>query len=63
VLKREGLFFVGIDVIGDRLTEINVTSPTGIQEINALDSACLEAIVIDAVEARVEAAASKSGAS
>ena len=57
ILKREGLFFVGIDVIGDRLTEINVTSPTGIQEINALDSACLEAKVIDAVEARVAAGA------
>ena len=52
-LRREGLFFVGIDVIGDRLTEINVTSPTGIQEINALDSACLEEKVIDAVEARI----------
>jgi glutathione synthase len=53
VLKEHGLFFVGIDVIGDRLTEINVTSPTGVQEINALDSSCLEAQVMDAVEARV----------
>ncbi len=52
-MKEYGLFFVGIDVIGDRLTEINVTSPTGVQEINALDSTCLEARVIDAVEARV----------
>ncbi len=53
VLVSEGLFFVGIDVIGDRLTEINLTSPTGVQEINALDGTCLEAKVIDAVEARV----------
>ncbi|MCP4037962.1 MAG: glutathione synthase [bacterium] len=54
VLKKQGLFFVGIDVIGDRLTEINVTSPTGVQEINALESACLEARVIEAVEERVQ---------
>ena len=52
-LRREGLFFVGIDVIGGRLTEINVTSPTGIQEINTLESRCLEAEVIDAVEKKV----------
>ncbi|MFT5441891.1 MAG: glutathione synthase [Myxococcota bacterium] len=52
VLKAEGLFFVGIDVIGDCLTEINVTSPTGIQEINELDNTCLEAKVLDGVEAR-----------
>ncbi len=35
-LRRDGLFFVGIDVIGGCLTEINVTSPTGVQEINRL---------------------------
>jgi glutathione synthase/RimK-type ligase-like ATP-grasp enzyme len=33
-LREQGLIFVGIDVIGDYMTEINVTSPTGIQEIN-----------------------------
>jgi glutathione synthase len=53
-LRREGLFFVGIDVIGGRLTEVNVTSPTGIQEINALEGRCLEAEVIDAVEKKVK---------
>ncbi len=53
VLRREGLFFVGIDVIGDRLTEVNITSPTGIQEINALESTRLEASVIQRVEERV----------
>jgi glutathione synthase len=51
-LRRDGLHFVGIDVIGGRLTEVNVTSPTGVQEINALESACLEAAVIDRVEQR-----------
>lgn len=48
--RDHGLFFVGIDVIGGRLTEINVTSPTGVQEINALENARLEARVIDRVE-------------
>jgi glutathione synthase len=52
-LRREGLFFVGIDVIGGRLTEVNVTSPTGVQEINALEKRCLEAEIIDAVEKKV----------
>ena len=36
LLKDEGLFFVGIDIIGKYLTEINVTSPTCIQEIKKL---------------------------
>ena len=54
-LKEQGLFFVGIDVIGGRLTEINVTSPTGVQEINALDGVRLEAQVIDRAEALVAA--------
>jgi glutathione synthase len=52
-LRRECLFFVGIDVIGGRLTEVNVTSPTGVQEINALEKRCLEAEIIDAVEKKV----------
>ena len=54
-LKDQGLFFVGIDVIGDKLTEINVTSPTGVQEIDALEGTNLEALFIDRVEARVAA--------
>jgi glutathione synthase len=53
-LRRDGLFFVGIDVIGGYLTEINVTSPTGIQEINALDGVCVEARVLDGVEAKLD---------
>jgi glutathione synthase len=52
-LRQDGLFFVGLDIIGDFLTEVNVTSPTGIQEINALDDARLEARVIDFVEDRL----------
>jgi glutathione synthase len=51
-LKERGLLFVGIDVIGDYLTEINVTSPTGIQEIGRFDGTCLEAEIWDAIEAR-----------
>ncbi|HLN23714.1 MAG TPA: glutathione synthase [Patescibacteria group bacterium] len=52
-LKERGLIFVGIDVIGDYLTEINVTSPTGLQEINRFDGVTLEARVWDAIEARL----------
>ena len=46
-LKEHGLLFVGIDVIGDKLTEINITSPTGIQEINRLDGVHLEVDLVD----------------
>jgi glutathione synthase len=49
-LQRDGLYFVGLDIIGHWLTEVNVTSPTGIQEINALDHVCLEAEVVGFVE-------------
>ena len=49
-LSERGLIFVGIDVIGNYLTEINVTSPTGIQEINALDGSNLEKNVWNAIE-------------
>jgi len=41
-------------VIGNFLTEVNVTSPTGIQEVNALNGVCLESQVIDFVEQQVE---------
>ena len=54
-LERRGLLFVGIDVIGDFLTEINVTSPTGLQQINRFDGVCLEAQIWDAIEARWQA--------
>ena len=49
-LRERGLIFVGIDVIGDYLTEINVTSPTGIQEIGRLSGVDLAAAIWDAIE-------------
>ncbi len=52
VLKEQGLVFVGIDVIGAWMTEINVTSPTGLQEIDRFDAVSLEAQIWDAIEAR-----------
>jgi len=52
-LKRRGFIFVGIDVIGDYLTEINVTSPTGIREVRRFGGADIAALFWDAVEDRV----------
>jgi len=54
-LRAQGLVFVGIDVIGDYMTEINVTSPTGIQEIARLDGVDLAQNIWDAIEARYAA--------
>ena len=51
-LRADGLWFVGLDIIGGFVSEVNVTSPTGIQEIDRLDGACLEARVLDFVETR-----------
>jgi glutathione synthase len=51
-LKERGLIFVGLDVIGDWLTEINVTSPTGIQEIRRFDGINIAGLIWDAIEAR-----------
>ncbi len=55
-LAAEGIVFAGIDVIGSWLTEINVTSPTGIREINAFEGLRIEADVLDAVERRARQA-------
>ncbi|MFO0744878.1 MAG: glutathione synthase [Myxococcota bacterium] len=52
-LKAADQVFVGIDVIGGWLTEVNVTSPTGIHEIDAFDGVQVEALVLDAVERRL----------
>jgi glutathione synthase len=49
-LKKRGLLFTGIDVIGDKLTEINVTSPTGIRSIKALGGADIAALIWDVIE-------------
>ena len=53
-LRAQGLVFVGIDVIGDWMTEINVTSPTGIQEIARLDGVDIAANIWNAIEARLD---------
>jgi len=58
-LKARGLLFVGIDVIAGHLTEVNVTSPTGIVAIDAFNGTDTPAMIWDAIEARVAARASK----
>ena len=55
VLREQGLIFVGIDVIGDYLTEINVTSPTGLQELQRFDGTDGPALIWDAIERRLAA--------
>ena len=54
-LKKRGLIFVGLDVIGDKLTEINVTSPTCIREIQAAFDVDITGMLMDAIEARLKA--------
>ncbi len=49
-LKDKGLYFVGIDIIGEYITEINVTSPTGIREIRSHDSVIIEEMFWDFIE-------------
>ena len=51
-LRDRGLIFVGIDVIGNYLTEINVTSPTGIREVKRFGGADIAALIWDAIERR-----------
>ena len=51
-LKERGLIFVGIDVIGDYLTEINVTSPTGIREVKRFGGNDIAALIWNAIEKR-----------
>jgi len=60
-LREDGLYFVGIDVVGGYLTEINTTSPTGVQEINALNGTKLEAQVLDFVEEKCRSSNLKIG--
>ena len=54
-LKKRGLIFVGLDVIGDKLTEINVTSPTCIKEIEASFDVDITGMLMDSIEARLKA--------
>ena len=52
-LRKEGLFFVGVDVIGNKMVEINCLSPGGIPRINRLDGVKIEAMVVDFIERKV----------
>jgi glutathione synthase len=53
LLREHGQIFVGIDVIGNYLTEINVTSPTGLQELQRFDGTNVAGLIWDAIEARL----------
>ncbi len=55
LLREKGQVFVGIDVIGGMLTEINVTSPTGIMELEAFDGINVAAMIWEAIEGRITA--------
>ncbi len=61
LLRERGLIFVGIDIIGDWLTEINVTSPTGIQELERFTGVNAAARIWDAIEARRRAGGAPEG--
>ncbi|MFC3912223.1 glutathione synthase [Pseudaeromonas sharmana] len=52
-LRAKGLIFVGLDIIGDRLTEINVTSPTCVREIEAAYPISITGLLMDAIERRL----------
>ena len=52
-LRKDGLFFVGVDVIGNKMVEINCLSPGGIPRINRLDGVKIEAMVVDFIEQKV----------
>ena len=54
VLREKGLLFAGIDVIGDFMTEVNVTSPTGIREIESGSDLRIAEQLMDAIGARAE---------
>lgn len=53
VLRDKGLMFVGIDVIGDYMTEINVTSPTCIRELDKLYSLNISSTLMDVIESKL----------
>jgi glutathione synthase len=62
-LRADGLFFVGLDVIGGRLTEVNVTSPTGIQQLASFTGSRPEEKVIAWIEARTQSRTARGSAS
>jgi glutathione synthase len=53
-LKRDGLYFVGLDIIGNYLTEVNVTSPSAARQINAVSGTHIERTIVDWLERRSE---------
>ncbi|MCA1715157.1 MAG: glutathione synthase, partial [Gammaproteobacteria bacterium] len=53
-MKRRGMLFVGLDVIGDWLTEVNVTSPTCIRELDAQFGLNIAGMLFDAIEAKLD---------
>ena len=55
-LKERGLLFVGLDVIGDYLTEINVTSPTCVREIDRAQNLDIADDLMDCIQEKLEAA-------
>jgi glutathione synthase len=55
-LRAAGMIFVGLDVIGDYVTEINVTSPTGIRELNKIHAIDIGAMLVDAIDKTLDAA-------
>ena len=55
VLREKGLIFVGLDVIGDYLTEINVTSPTCVRELDAAFGVDIAGQLMSAIETRLAA--------
>jgi glutathione synthase len=55
-LKAAGMIFVGLDVIGDFVTEINVTSPTGIRELNKMQGVDIGSMLVDAIHRTLSAA-------
>ena len=56
MLKARGQILVGIDVIGDKMTEINITSPTGVQELKRFSGIDAAALAWDAIEAKLNSA-------
>lgn len=54
-MKRRGMLFVGLDVIGDYLTEVNVTSPTCVRELDAQFGLNIAGLLFDAIERKLAA--------
>jgi glutathione synthase len=54
-LSKRGMLFVGLDVIGDYVTEINVTSPTGVRELDKQFKTELSGLLMDAIQKRLTA--------